>query len=176
MDKFLVFDAPYLFIGSFIISLVYFFKLSEDERIKLVIRGLVTAICSYGIALLAGHLYDDPRPFVVGHFKPLIAHDTENGFPSDHILLLSVIASVCTLQTKKAWTALLWVITFTVAYARVYVGVHHYIDVLASILIAVVVSIVVFKFLGEAFLNQCTSMVKSIIAKVITADKRAKTN
>ena len=67
-------------------------------------------------------------------------------------------------------------ITFTVAYARVYVGVHHYVDVLASILIAVVVSIVVFKFLGEAFLNQCTSMVKSIIAKVITADKRAKTN
>ena len=53
------------------------------------------------IALILGHLYYNPRPFVVGNFTPLISHSVDNGFPSDHVLLASAIASILYFFSKK---------------------------------------------------------------------------
>lgn len=139
MDKFFIFSANYLFILSFIIAGYYFFKQPLEKQIKIVTFGGICALVSYLIALLAGYFYFDSRPFVEGHFKPLIEHDTENGFPSDHVLMISCIAAVMSIFNKKL-SILLWLIVLIVAYARVYVGVHHYIDVSASITITILVT------------------------------------
>ncbi len=88
-------------------------------------------ICSAG-----GSLYYDPRPFVVGHFTPLIPHVPDNGFPSDHALLISAIAMIGMVWNRKLGSAL-WVLAVLVAAARVYVGVHHTIDVAGSCIISI---------------------------------------
>jgi undecaprenyl-diphosphatase len=107
--------------------------------------GVACAIIAYGIALIAGRLYFDPRPFVQFHFKPLIEHDTENGFPSDHVLLVATVAAVVTVFNKRI-SIFLWVCTLMIAFARVYVGVHHYRDVVMSIAIASLVTFILFLF------------------------------
>jgi undecaprenyl-diphosphatase len=135
MNIVLVFCAKYLFIIPFIIAAIFFFRQSRALQIKIVVFGLACAAISYLIALIAGQLYFDPRPFVVGHFKPLIEHDTENGFPSDHVLLVSTVAAVVTVFNKKI-SLLLWFFSIVIAIARVYAGVHHIIDVVGSIFIA----------------------------------------
>lgn len=139
MDMFFILCAKYFFVFPFIIAAVFFFRQSREVQIKIVLFGLACAVVSYLIALIAGHIYYDPRPFVVGHFKPLIDHDTENGFPSDHVLLVSVVAAVVTVFNKKISLAL-WGFTILIAIARVYVGVHHIVDVAGSIFIASVVT------------------------------------
>src|SRR5438105_13334312 len=101
MDVVLVFCAKYLFVLAFIIAAIFFFKQKKEVQIKIVVFGLTCALLSYGIALIAGQLYYDPRPFVTGHFTPLIAHDTENGFPSDHVLLVSAVAAVLSVFNKR---------------------------------------------------------------------------
>lgn len=135
MNIVFVFCAKYLFVIPFIIAAIFFFRQSRALQIKIVLFGLACAAISYLIALIAGQLYFDPRPFVVGHFKPLIEHDTENGFPSDHVLLVSTVAAVVTVFNKKI-SLLLWFFTIVIAIARVYVGVHHIIDVVGSMFIA----------------------------------------
>ena len=99
----------------------------------------ITLPIMYLVLVLVAHVYFDPRPFVVGHFTPLIPHDPDNGFPSDHTLLLSAVASLLYPFNKRA-SYLLWLCTVTVGVSRVYVGIQHPIDVIGSIIIAVIVS------------------------------------
>lgn len=164
MDNFFIFCAEYLFIAVFLIAVIYFFNLPRKTQIKIALLGIICGTISYGIALIAGQLYNDPRPFVEGHFKPLIAHDTENGFPSDHVLMLSVIAAIFSIYHKKCG-AMLWLITGLVAYARVYAGVHHFIDVLASAMIVILVTLISFKLLNRGLLETMTRQINRLLQR-----------
>ena len=135
MDTFFIICAKYFIAVPFLFAAIWFLLQDRSLQIKIVLFGLACAVVSYGVALIAQQLYFDPRPFVVGHFTPLITHDTENGFPSDHVLLISVLSAVITVFNKKL-SVLFWMITLLIAVARVYVGVHHIIDVIGSIFIA----------------------------------------
>ena len=150
MEKVLIFCARYLYVAVFIIAAIYFFRQQKDVQIKIVFLGLLSAAISYMVALVAGQIYFDPRPFVEGHFKPLIEHDMENGFPSDHVLLVSCVAAVVTVFNKPL-AACLWFLTCLVAYARVFVGVHHYLDVIASMIITVSVTAAVYLTLYKKY-------------------------
>lgn len=143
MDLFFILCAKYFFVFPFIIAAVFFFHQRREVQIKIVWFGLTCAVISYIVALIAGQIYYDPRPFLAGHFKPLIEHDTENGFPSDHVLLVSTVAAVVTVFNKKI-SLLLWAFTILIAIARVYVGVHHVVDVAASIFISGAVTTIIY--------------------------------
>ncbi|QEC56714.1 phosphatase PAP2 family protein [Flavisolibacter ginsenosidimutans] len=150
MDRFFILCANDLYLVCFLIAGIYFLLQARSTQIQLVFFGLSVALISYSVALLAGLFYFDPRPFVEGHFVPLIAHDTENGFPSDHVLLVSCLAATVAFFNSKR-SVLLWALTLLVACTRVYVGVHHVIDVAASMVISVAVSSLVYVFLYRKY-------------------------
>jgi undecaprenyl-diphosphatase len=149
LDSLFIFGAKYLFVLSFIIAGIYFLKQPMELKKKMVIFGIVSAILIYGIAFIAGHLYNNPRPFVVEHFTPLIPHDPDNGFPSDHVLMVSALTAIIYFFNRNVGLALLG-ISIIVAISRVYVGVHHPIDVIASILISFAGAFIVYIFLKHA--------------------------
>src|SRR5919202_4656794 len=62
----------------------------------------VIGVLSLLFVQTGGLLYNDPRPFVVGHFQPLISHPADNGFPSDHALLAAALVAVVAL-VDTAW-------------------------------------------------------------------------
>lgn len=135
MDSLFIFGAEYLYIAS-VFGLAYIFvKLPKEDRKEFLVFTLVVFALSFCLAVLGRQIYDNPRPFVVESFQPLIPHEADNGFPSDHTLLVAAIASVIMFFRKRA-AVILWVIAITVAVSRVYVGVHHFVDVIGSMLIA----------------------------------------
>ncbi len=133
---FFIFAAKYLFILSFIVAGIYFLLQPRSIQKRIVIFSTISLVLIYLFATTAGHLYNNPRPFVVDNFTPLIPHAPDNGFPSDHVLLVSAIAAVFTYFGTRRIIISLWVIVALVAIGRVFVGVHHPIDVIASILIS----------------------------------------
>ena len=135
LDLLFIFGAKYLLIISFIIAGVYFLKQPLESKKKMVAFGVLSIIIICSLAFVAGYLYNDPRPFVVEHFTPLVAHIPDNGFPSDHVLIVSAIAAIVYFFNRKVGLALLG-ISILVAISRVYVGVHHPIDVIASLVIS----------------------------------------
>lgn len=137
LSLFYIFTAKYLFVSSFIIGGIYFLQQPRVHQKKILLFGTVSVILIYMLAIVAGQLYNNPRPFVVGHFAPLIPHSPDNGFPSDHVLLVSAIASILTYFANRRVIISLWFITVLIAISRVYVGVHHPIDVIASTLISI---------------------------------------
>ncbi len=142
MNTLIIFGAKYLVYLLILIAIFYIFNQDRKKQREIVILALIVLPLSYVIAKLASLLYYDPRPFVTGPpaggFVPLVAHVADNGFPSDHTLLASAVAVVIFSFNKKIGIAL-FVLALIVGISRVLAGVHHTIDILGSMAIAVVV-------------------------------------
>ncbi len=138
-----IFGAKYLFIAIIIIAFIYFLRQANSVRKKMLLLAAFACPLILIIARLIGIFYYDPRPFVVGHFPPMIPHDPDNGFPSDHALLCAAISSWAFPFSKKLSSAA-WVLTFLVGFSRVYVGVHHPIDIAGSVIISIATTAVVY--------------------------------
>lgn len=115
----------------------FFFTLSKPIKKKFATFTLISFGLSFALAKLLGAFFNDPRPFVSDHITPLIAHVADNGFPSDHTLLTMTIAAVVFFYNRKLGVVL-GIISFIVGYARVLAGIHHSIDILGAMIIAVI--------------------------------------
>ncbi len=135
--------ATYLWYVIIGIAVAYFLIQSRAEQKRvLFFAALVLPLVFVG-SILGGALYNDPRPFVVGHFVPLIPHKANNGFPSDHVLWSAATAAII-LSSSKYVSLILWLLTILVGASRIYVGVHHPIDIVGSIAMAILVASIVY--------------------------------
>jgi undecaprenyl-diphosphatase len=141
-----VFGSSYLYFVLLAVALVWFLLQPPAAKLEMIAWGVVALPVMYVFLILAGMVYYDPRPFDVGHFSPLIPHSPDNGFPSDHTLLCSATSSIVFFYNKKM-SALLWAMTALVGASRVYIGLHHATDILASAIIAVAVSYLAWSFI-----------------------------
>ena len=137
MDLLSVLIAKYLLFLPIVIGGLYFLRQPLGTKKQMLIFGAIAVPLIGLIALLGGHIYNDPRPFVVGNFTPLIPHVPDNGFPSDHTLLVSAIAAILYFFSRRLGVVL-GVVAILIGMSRVYVGLHHPIDVLGSMVISVV--------------------------------------
>lgn len=141
MDAFFILTAKYLFLLPILILGGYFFAQRWPAQKRMALFAVPTGCLTYLFGLIGNYFYDDPRPFVVGHFAPLVAHAADNGFPSDHTLLVSALALVGMYWDTRLGIVL-WAIAILVAIARVYVGLHHPLDVIASMGFALIAATV----------------------------------
>ncbi|HUZ93013.1 MAG TPA: phosphatase PAP2 family protein [Candidatus Paceibacterota bacterium] len=132
MDAIAIFIAKYLYLFVLAALAIFFFLRPRKAWKDMVICGVIVAPLAYVLAKIGSLLYADPRPFVVGHFIPLIAHAADNGFPSDHVLLAGAVAMVVWFFNKKL-SAVLWIMALLIGWARVYSGIHHPADIAGSI-------------------------------------------
>jgi undecaprenyl-diphosphatase len=117
-----------------VIATVLSEKATRNNIIKLVILSFGIAFL---IAYITGRFYYDTRPFVIDHIKPLMPHQPDNGFPSDYTLAAIVTAAVIFVYRHKLGI-LLAVLGVFIGIARIAARLHHPIDIVGSILIAVV--------------------------------------
>ena len=146
MNNLIIFSAKYLYIVEVALLVLCWMVLPKNRRRALLILSVIYLPLVYVVAKVGGILYVDPRPFVVGHFAPLIPHAMDNGFPSDHMLLGSAIASIIFVYNRK-WGTVAWVVAFVVGASRVFAGIHHWIDIVGSVVIAVVMMWIVNHYL-----------------------------
>lgn len=137
MNMLIVFGAKYLIYIALIVSVLFVLLLRKDFK-KLFLLGIISLPVAYIVAVILRHFFYNARPFVVEHFRPLVYHAADNGFPSDHILLMATLACLFFPFSKKG-SIVLWVLTALVAISRVAAGVHHTLDVVASMIIAIIV-------------------------------------
>src|SRR6266478_2261138 len=143
LDTLSIFAANYLWYVIIGIAVVYFLIQPRQEQKRMLLFAALVLPLVYLLSLLGGALYYDARPFFVGHFNPLIPHKPNNGFPSDHVLWSAATAAII-LPSNGYLSLLLWVLTILVGAARVHAGVHHPIDIVGSIAMAIVVAFIVY--------------------------------
>lgn len=101
------------------------------------LAAVTAAVVAVGLAALIGVVYYVPRPFIVGHFAPLIQHAADASFPSDHLAAMGSVVAVAWIAARRlALTTA--AASLVVAFARVYVGVHWVTDVVAGFILGLV--------------------------------------
>lgn len=148
LDTLSILGAKYLFVVIAGIALVYFLKQPRDEQKRIVIFAAIALPLTFIVSKIGALLYFDPRPFVVGHFIPLIPHEPDNGFPSDHVLLCASIAAVVFPSNKYVGLVLL-LLALLVGASRVYTGIHHAIDIIGSLVMALGVAGLIYLVIGS---------------------------
>lgn len=145
MNFIAIFSAQYLIFIIIAIGIAFFLHRPSQEKKELLVFAFITLPIIFIISRICAALYFNPRPFVNNQFLALIPHEANNGFPSDHTLLSSAVAMIIWHFNKKIGSLLI-VLALIVGLARVYVGVHHYIDIFASLLISFFTVIIIQKF------------------------------
>ncbi len=145
LDAIMIFSAKYLYLLIVFIAFLFFIKKNNGIKKKIIIFSSIIFPLMFIISRIAGSFYYNARPFVVNNFNPLIYHAANNGFPSDHSLISFAFASIVFLFNRTLGFVL-FPIAFLVGFSRVYVGVHHAIDILGSFLISIIVIILFNKY------------------------------
>lgn len=135
MNELIKLVAEYAIIIPVLLAIVAFIQI-KDKRTRVDFAILIVAggILSLLLAKIGGHLINDPRPFVVGHFTPLLPHANDNGFPSDHTLLASFLGFAILPYSKKLGLSAL-AVAICIGLSRVAAGIHHLEDILGSFII-----------------------------------------
>lgn len=140
MDALIIFGSKYLIFAALALAAVVLWRLPRALRKDVLRLAVLTFPFAFVLSRLASLVYFDARPFVSGQFVPLVVHAADNGFPSDHALLLSTVAMVFWWANRRASIGL-WIFAVLVGVSRVAAGVHHPIDVLGSMAIAIVAAL-----------------------------------
>jgi membrane-associated phospholipid phosphatase len=138
MDALIVAVAQYLpFLVPVAAGIIWLF-LPRHDKVGLAVQAMVALIIAAALIALAAAVHSDPRPFVVDpSTKPLFAHPSDNGFPSDHTALAATVALL--VMAYRRWVgAMLLAASMLVGAARVAAHVHHVQDIVAGVLIAAV--------------------------------------
>lgn len=143
MDALIIFGAKYLIILPALVTLWVLWMVPQKDRVRFTILAILSLPLAYVVAKIGNHLYLNERPFVVGNFTPLVPHGADNGFPSDHTLLAAALATIVTFIRPRIGITL-WIVAIIIGLCRVLAGVHHPLDVIGAMLIAIAAVYAVF--------------------------------
>ena len=149
MTPFIIFGAKYL-IAAIAGAAAAVVVADKERRIKIVYAALIALPLGYALARLAGLFFAHNQPFAVEGFEPLIPHAIDNSFPSDHVVVGGIFASVAFLADRRVGL-FLWALTLLIGLARVLAGLHWGVDVLAAAVLALVAVWVASKALKLVF-------------------------
>ena len=89
--------------------------------------------------VLLGLAWYEPRPFMAGVGHTWMEHVADNGFPSDHATLAwSLGFGLILTGASRRWGVVACLIGVGAGWARVYLGVHFPVDVMASMPVGLV--------------------------------------
>ncbi len=133
MESLIIFSAERLHLVVVAIFLVY--VCVSSQRIRLLFESVIALPIAFITGRILNMLIESPRPFVVEQIQPLVAHIPDNGFPSEHTLLVATLAFLIYSKNKNLGILIL-ILAVIVGVGRVLANVHHGIDVLGGITIA----------------------------------------
>ena len=110
---------------------------------------LLGGVLSFLLAKAGAALVSDPRPFLADGVQPWFPSSTDNGFPSDHTLLATVLAAAMWPFHRRLSVGL-YGIAVIIGAARVTAGVHHGLDVAGALVIGTIGVALAWQILASA--------------------------
>lgn len=133
--RFVAADAIYL-VMALLVGLWVWGKPGSRAALLSTALGTVAAL---GFNQVLGMLWFEPRPFMIQLGHTLIAHAPDNAFPSDHgAFMWGIGFGLIATGASERWGSIVALAGLAVAWARIYLGVHFPIDMVAATLTALV--------------------------------------
>ncbi len=141
LDALMVFCAQY--IPLILIAFVaYLWILAKRAGREMAVRAALSGGLALVLARIVGLFQYQAIPSVLGLGRPLILHAANNSFPSDHVSFSFAIAISLLFSRSRLWPQSV-LLAVLIAFARVFVGVHFPVDVLAGALVGALASLII---------------------------------
>lgn len=151
MDQAIIFTAEYaLVIPVVVMGALLAWRVWKHKDYKYLAFVVLGGIISLALAKLSGQLISHQQPFITDGFEPLIHHEADNSFPSDHTLLAAYLAFAVMTKRQKIGLALL-AVAILIGTCRHLAGVHHVVDIAASFGLALVGAVAAYWLTKKVF-------------------------
>jgi undecaprenyl-diphosphatase len=147
LDQLMIFTSQYALV-LFALWLVFMWFRGKDHTKRSVLYAGFTGILALFVNFIIGHVYLESRPFVIHSVHLLYPHAADASFPSDHTTGAFALAIMIILRNRGvgAWGYGMLMLAILTGISRVYVGHHYPGDVLGSVAVAIITSILIYKF------------------------------
>lgn len=109
----------------------------QKDRVRFAVLGTLGGAIAFVLSRLVKLMYFSSRPFTVDGIPPIIPHEADNGFPSDHALLAFTLAAIIYTQNRKVGIAF-FIFAALIGIARVFLHIHSPIDIIGSLAISLI--------------------------------------
>jgi len=136
LDALMIFLSQYL--GYVLVAIVLLFLLLNYKKyLLMVVSGLTAAMAArLGVVELIRLFFPRARPFVENNVNLLVSEVQQPAFPSGHAAFFFALSTVVYFYNKKAGIVF-FVASFLISVARVFVGLHWPLDIVAGALVGV---------------------------------------
>lgn len=161
LDSFFIILTDYAAVLAYSIPLLLFAyaKKTRNTLLENKARFIIFSILAVLVlALLLKYTVNRPRPFDTYPFIEKVSTGSSPSFPSGHTSDAFTLATCLSLAFRKWWVilpSLFW--ASLVAYSRMELGVHYPSDVLASILIGIGGTLVIWRLYGKRIVQKAKS-------------------
>lgn len=136
------------------------------------VRALLAAIVALTLSKLIGLMWFHPRPFMAGIGQTFLHHAPDSSFPSDHATSMFSVAlalMLSQLREVRRFGLVLLVLGVVVAWARVFLGVHWPLDMIAAFVVSALAAILTDTRAGQALAASLVSMMQAVYRRVLAA-------
>ena len=131
-----IFFAQYL--AYILIALLFLFLIYNFKRYwKMVIEAGISAVLARLIVEIIRWFWYNPRPFMENNVNLILPYKATSSFPSGHAAFFFALSCSVYFYNKKAGI-LFFIASFFIVLARVFVGIHWPMDILAGALVGVI--------------------------------------
>jgi undecaprenyl-diphosphatase len=134
------------------------------------VRALLAALVALTLSKLIGLMWFHPRPFMVGLGQTYLHHAADSSFPSDHatgMFSVALALAICQLREARRFGMALLALGLAVAWARVFLGVHWPLDMIAAFMVSALAALLVNTDTGGAFAATLVGWMQGVYRRVL---------
>ena len=134
------------------------------------VRALLAAVVALAMSKIIGLIWFHPRPFMTGMGQSFLHHAADSSFPSDHatgMFSVALALAICQLREARRFGTVLLALGIAVAWARVFLGVHWPLDMIAGFMVSAVAAVLVNTHTGGAFAAALVTLMEALYHRVL---------
>jgi len=164
IDTLAIFAAEYMPIVVILALAILWIAKGNNTR-DVILYGVYAAIIGLVINYIIGLVYFHPRPFMIGLGTQLFQYPAETSFPSDHTtFMVSIALMFLYFKETRVYGVILLILGLIGGFARVFSGVHFPLDILGSIMVSIISTLIIFQFKDR--FNPLNMLIKEIYLKI----------
>ncbi len=164
IDTLAIFAAEYMPVVV-ILALAVLWITKGNRTRDVILFGIYAAIIGLIINYIIGLVYFHPRPFMIGLGTQLFQYPAETSFPSDHTtFMVSIALMLLYFKETRVYGVIVLILGLTGGFARVFSGVHFPLDILGSIVVSIISTLIIFQI--KDIFKPLNMLIKEIYLKI----------